>query len=113
MLRTGCIRRPVLVSQDGSNFYDISAQVLDKDVDNAAGIGGISSSGYIAVCTDMPIVEGFYFEMETPQCGGGRCGGYGHIARGTAFDELTDFTQADFKGIIDHWVQDSGCLRPL
>jgi hypothetical protein len=99
--------KAVLVSQDGSNFYDISAQVLDKDVDNAAGIGGISSTGFIAVCTDMPIVEGFFFEMETVNAVGADVEATTYQAR-TVFDVLDTFTQADFKRAIDHWVQDSG-----
>src|SRR5574343_448732 len=59
----------VISTQDGSRFYDISPYVLDQDTDVAADIGGIRSSGYIAVCTDLPKVDAFYVEMGTPNTG--------------------------------------------
>ena len=55
-----------LVTMDGNFFYDVSPQVLDKDVTNEAVIGGILPSGYIAVCCDSPEVEAFFIEVKTP-----------------------------------------------
>ncbi len=99
--------KAVLVSQDGANFYDVSAQVLDKDVDNAANVGLIRAAGFLAVCTDMPKVEGFYFEMETPN----------GVATDTPGNQQTadmalaadgDVAWQDLKGLAANWVQESG-----
>ena len=55
-----------LVTMDGNAFYDVSPQVLDRDVTNEAVIGGILPSGYIGVCCDSADVEAFYIEVKTP-----------------------------------------------
>lgn len=99
--------KAVLVSQDGEHFYDVSAQVLDKDVDNVADIGLISANGYLAVCTDMPNVQGFYFEMETPNTVDTELLGNQRTCA-TVLSSDAGLVVEDLKGIIANWVQDSG-----
>lgn len=99
--------KAVLVSQDGINFYDVSPQVCDKDPDTFANIGNIRSSGYLAVCCDMPEVEGFYFEMSTPNTVEGGTAARPHSVD-LPLDDASDMAMQDLKATIDHWVQDSG-----
>jgi len=96
--------KAVLVSQDGENFYDVSAQVCDKDKETVADIGGIQSWGFLAICTDMPKVEGFHIEVDQANTG----------AEATVYTskvELGDpdnVAQQNLKAEIDIWVQDNG-----
>jgi hypothetical protein len=99
--------KAVLIAQDGERFYDVSSEVCDKDPDTVAQVGGIRTWGAIYICTDMPEVEGFYFDMKSPNTG----------ATGTTtstFHSPMQITEADhvarqdLKGTIVNWVQDSG-----
>lgn len=96
--------KAVLVSQDGENFYDVSAQVCDKDNDTLADIGGIQSWGFLAICTDMPKVGAFHIELGKPNTG----------AEATVYDSSVDMGDSDnvaqrnLKREIDGWVQDDG-----
>jgi hypothetical protein len=101
--------KAVLVSQDGSNFYDVSPQVCDKDPDTVANIGNIRTSGGIYICCDMPEVEGFYLEMGTPNEVTLECEARTYIEE-IAFTSSANFEQQDLKGTIDRWVQDSAGL---
>ena len=99
--------KAVLIAQDGERFYDVSSEVCDKDPDTVAQVGGIRTWGAIYICTDMPEVEGFYFDMKSPNTG----------ATGTTtstFHSPMQITEADhvarqdLKGTIVNWVQNSG-----
>jgi Galactose oxidase, central domain len=99
--------KAVLIAQDGKTFYDISNVVCDKDVDTVAQVGGIRTWGAIYICTDMPKVEGFHFEMETPNTGAaGTTASTFHAPM--QITGITDVSRQDLKATIVNWHQDSG-----
>jgi len=97
--------KAVLVRQDGVNAYDISSQVLDKDTTNYASVGDIQAAGDIIICTDVPKVEAFYFEMHAPNVVASTLPPYSDQI---LLNDYDNFDQLDLKGAITHWVQDSG-----
>lgn len=61
------VPKAVIVSYDsGANWHDISAFVCDKDHATAADLGEFPCSGFIAICTDVPKVSAFAFDVGTP-----------------------------------------------
>ena len=58
-----------LISYDGIHLHDVSSDVCDSDVNTYADIGNMSGVGYLSVVTDVPEVDGFYFEIATPNAG--------------------------------------------
>lgn len=61
------VPKAALVTFDsGLHWHDITSQVCDKDPDTYADVGAMDpDTGWIAICTDMSGVSGFYFEMES------------------------------------------------
>jgi len=61
------VPKAALITFDsGLHWHDITSQVCDKDPDTYADIGAMDpDTGWIAICTDMSGVSGFYFEMES------------------------------------------------
>jgi hypothetical protein len=59
--------RAVLTSYNsGTDWHDITREVCDADPETCSAIGPLLPySGMAAVCTDMPVVKGFRFEMQT------------------------------------------------
>ncbi len=101
--------KAVLVSQDGQTFYDVSNWVCNADPDTVAQVGGIRPWGYMAFCTDMPIVEGFYFDVESPNEGVSGVTSNTFEAPPAAITSADDITRQDLRnGIITNWVQSSG-----
>jgi hypothetical protein len=99
--------KAVLVSQDGIHYYDVSSFVCDADIDTVADVGGIRPWGWIAICTDMPRIEGFSFKMQTPNTGAsGTTANTFHAPM--QITDATDVVRQDLKGTIANWVQDSG-----
>jgi hypothetical protein len=99
--------KAVLIAQDGKTFYDISSAVCDKDWDTVAQVGGIRTWGAIYICTDMPEVEGFHFEMQSPNTGAsGTTANTFHAP--VQITDAGDVNRQDLKGTIINWVQDSG-----
>jgi hypothetical protein len=99
--------KAVLIAQDGERFYDVSSEVCDKDPDTVAQVGGIRTWGAIYICTDMPEVEGFYFDMETPNTGAtGTTSSTFHSPM--QITEAMDVTRQDLKATIVNWVQSEG-----
>jgi len=99
--------KAVLIAQDGERFYDVSSEVCDKDPDTVAQVGGIRTWGAIYICTDMPEVEGFYFDMESPNTGAtGTTASTFHSPM--QITEADDMARQDLKATIVNWVQDSG-----
>ena len=97
----------VLASQDGQRYYDVSPQVCDKDPDTVAQVGDLHPWGHIDICTDMPTVEGFYFDMQTPNTGsGGNTANTFHAPMVIA--AAADVTRQDLKATIANWVQSAG-----
>jgi Galactose oxidase, central domain/Carbohydrate-binding module family 5/12/Kelch motif len=97
----------VLIAQDGKTFYDISNAVCDKDIDTVARVGGIRTWGAIYICTDMPKVEGFHFEMESPNTGAaGTTASTFHAPM--QITGISDVSRQDLKTTIVNWHQDSG-----
>jgi len=97
--------KQVIVSIDGVTFYDITGYVCDNDSLVSAGIGSITANGYLAICTDMPNVEGFYVEMD-----GVNTGVSGDFTEAMNFDSIGVWNRQDLKGTITNWVQDSAGL---
>jgi hypothetical protein len=98
--------KAVLIAQDGERFYDVSSEVCDKDPDTVAQVGGIRTWGAIYICTDMPEVEGFCFDMESPNTGAaGTTTSTFHSPMQIA--EADDVARQDLKATIVNWVQDS------
>jgi hypothetical protein len=96
--------KAVLASQDGTYFYDVTQYVCDKDLETVADLGNIRSWGWLAVCTDMPLVSGFYFEMGQPNSGAGEQ----HLfIQDVTFVTTSDFTRQDLKDSALFWVQDA------
>ena len=98
----------VLSSQDGTALYDISYYVLDKDVDNVASVGEISNGGFIAICCDMPTVEAFYIEVESPNTGVSSGETSADYSETNTFAALTDVLYEDYSSTITNWVNDGG-----
>ncbi len=99
--------KAVLISQDGINFYDITQYVCDTDQDVSANVGGIRVNGYLAICCDMPWVEGFYFQMGSPNQGISGAGLTATYTGTIGFTTTDDIERQDLKGIIDQWCQDA------
>ena len=102
--------KAVLVSRDGKNFYDVSAYVLDTDTDASADIGGIRSFGFLAVCCDMPKVQGFYFEMGSPNQGREEISQYQGVV---GYTDVSQAARQDLKGLIQYWRLDSPPERTI
>lgn len=98
----------VLSSQDGTALYDISYYVLDKDVDNVASVGEISNGGFIAICCDMPTVEAFYIEVESPNTGVSSGETSADYSETSTFAATSDFLYEDYRATITNWVNDGG-----
>jgi len=96
--------KAVLVSQDGKNFYDVSSYVLDTDTDASADIGGIRSFGFVAVCCDTPKVQGFYFEMGSPNRGRQEISQYQGVV---GYTDVSQAARQNLKGLIEYWRLDS------
>jgi len=61
------VPKAVIVSYDsGVNWHDVSAAVCDKDAATAADLGDFPRGGYIAICTDVPKISAFAFDVGTP-----------------------------------------------
>lgn len=61
------VPKAVIVSYDsGVNWHDISAAVCDNDPATAADLGEFPSSGYLAICADVPKVSAFAFDVGVP-----------------------------------------------
>lgn len=99
--------KAVLATQDGEHHYDVSAEVCDKDPDTVADIGLIQANGYLSVCTDMPNVSGFYFEMAVANTVDEQSTDNQQTLTLSYFDETTVAVE-DLKGTVDDWAQDSG-----
>ncbi len=101
--------KAVLIAQDGVRMYDVSQYVCDKDPDTVAQVGGIRTWGAIYICTDMPEVDGFYFDMESPNTGAsGTTANTFHAP--VQITEATDVDRQDLKATIANWVQSSGAM---
>ncbi len=103
--------KQALVTMDGEHYYDISAQALDSDVDAAAQIGGVSAGGHLAVCCDMPQIEGFYVEVKTPNSTD--AGSQHNVNIDLVFTQDNLYDLENFKGGVDRWVQVSGTVGAL
>jgi len=55
----------VLITWDGTHFHDITEDVCDYSSSTTAAIGGMTSSSYIYVKTDVPQVASFYVDVGT------------------------------------------------
>lgn len=93
-----------LVTIEGDNYYN-APEVNDKDPDTIADMGSITPAGHIDFCCDVPQVEKFYIEVETPNTGGGVAPIYDQQE---LLDEVAQVTQYDLKNTIASWVQDAG-----
>ncbi len=101
--------KAVLVSQDGQTFYDVSNWVCDADPDTVAQVGGIRPWGYIAICTDMPLVQGFYLDIKTPNEGVAGITSNTFQAPPAAITGADDITRQDLRnGIITDWAPSAG-----
>jgi hypothetical protein len=94
----------VLIRQDGEHYYDVSSYVLDKDSSVSANIGGIGSLGGIAICTDVPNIEGFYLQMGTANT---LARSETTTAASVAWESTDDTERRDLAGGIAKWRQDS------
>lgn len=99
------VPKAVLSTQDGENYYDISAEVCDQDTDTVADAGQITANGHIDICCDMPKVSAFYFEMETANTAEGVSAIYSNAE---TFEDEGTVEQHDLKNTITQWVQDLG-----
>lgn len=97
--------KTALISQDGVNFYDVTQYVTDSDSDSVADVGGILANGYLAVCSDLPQVKGFYFEMQTPNEG---IEGNPTYTGTISLTTLADVARLDLRNTLTNWVQDAG-----
>jgi hypothetical protein len=97
------VPKAVLGFQDGVNAYDVSSEVCDRDSDTVADVGGIQKWGYLAICCDVPLVEGFYIQMGTANTGTG----LSTFTTDVETDDLDNISQRDLKGAISRWVQDA------
>ncbi|MBI5248421.1 MAG: hypothetical protein HY912_02905 [Desulfomonile tiedjei] len=94
----------VLLTYDGENFHEISDEVLDDDLDSVADIGGVTTRGWIAICCDVPMVNGFYFEFQTPNNAAGVTTQFSEVLR---LNDITKLDREDLKSTIDRYVQDA------
>jgi hypothetical protein len=94
----------VLITHDGANYHDVSNAVLDNDLDSVADIGGITTRGAILICCDVPTVQGFYFEFETPNNSSEITTEFSETL---TLDSVSKIDRWDIKGEIVNWVQDS------
>jgi len=100
--------KAVLIAQDGERFYDVSSEVCDKDVDTVAQVGNIRPWGAIYVCTDMPEIEGFYFDMESPNTGVAETTANTYYTPPSEITAAADASRQDLKGVVTNWVQSAG-----
>ena len=57
--------KAALLSLDGIHFEDITRYVCDPDPDTTVPMDGMTPTGTVAVCCDMPGVRALYFDMAT------------------------------------------------
>ncbi len=88
----------------GQSWHDITNQVCDKDPDTYGDVSSLAAnSGQLLVCTDMSGVQGFYFELESPNTRFGEMSvlGYsGGWSSGSGWLDHTSGLRAD--GVVFH-----------
>ena len=97
--------KAVLWSQDGEHYEDITRYVCDPDIDTVAPIDNMRPTGQIAICCDMPDVDGFYFEMDSANTGSGLSNVPQQYSQ---FYAETYIDRENVQGIAAKWVQDAG-----
>lgn len=100
------VPKAVLARPNGTDAYDVTAQVCDKDDDTVADLGNLLGNGDLLVCLDMSKVSALHLAVGTPNTG--------IPVVDQTFSETLEFTKLnqvdryDMKATITNWVQDSG-----
>jgi hypothetical protein len=60
------VPKQALATVNGTDYYDMTSELCDPDVDTTADFGAFPSTGYLYLCFDVPTTEGIYFSVGTP-----------------------------------------------
>lgn len=99
------VPKAVIVTYDsGENWHNLTNEVCDKDPSTFGDVSNLpATDGWIAICTDMSGVEGFYFEMESGNTTSGTAVIEGYSGSWSSGAGWSDFTGAFADtGIVTH-----------
>lgn len=100
------VPKNVLARPNGTDAYDISQQVCDKDADTVADVGNWIATGDMLVSLDMPKTSGLYVQVGTANTG--IPDSEQVFYEKVTFSEYSEINRHDVKATITSWVQSAG-----
>ena len=94
----------VILDYGSESYHDVSDKVLDNDLDSYADIGGVTTRGAIYFCCDVPTVQKFYLEFETPN---NLAGATTEFSSSSVLDDEIYVVRENIGNGIARWVKDA------
>ena len=95
------------LSYDGIHLHDVSGDVCDSDPNTSADCGGLSTSGFLGITTDVPTLDALYFEMAKGNTG--LTGTSSVFTTKITFTDDTAEDRVDLKDSITSYTRTSSC----